>query len=96
MGALLLLATCVTASAGFALMAASQKQHWLLLGRSGRAAAPAWFRPAGWLLVLLAAVPAIARDGIVFGLLLWSGMITISAALVVVCLAVRARGRDRG
>jgi hypothetical protein len=93
-GALLLLATCVTAAIGFALMAASQKQHWPLPGLSRRPAAPPWFRPAGWLLVLLATVPAVARDGLAFGLLLWSGMISISAALVVVGMAVRARWRS--
>lgn len=90
-GALLLLATCITAAIGFALMAASQKQHWPLLPLSRRPAAPAWLRPAGWLLVFLAIIPAIVRDGLAFGLLVWSGMITMSAALVVVGLALRAR-----
>lgn len=86
----LLLATGIVAAIGFVLMAFSQKQHWLAAGRTNRPAAPPWFRPAGWLLVFLAAIPAIARDGAAFGLLLWSGMLTISAALTIIGMTARA------
>lgn len=80
---LLLLASCAIATLGFALLASSQKQHWLLLRPHTSTRPPAWFRPAGWVLLGLAAVPALIRDGLAFGLLLWTGLLTLSAILVV-------------
>lgn len=80
---LLLFAACTIATLGFALLAFSQKQHWLLLRPHTSTRPPAWFRPAGWVLLGLAAVPVLIRDGLAFGLLLWTGLLTLSAVLVV-------------
>lgn len=77
---LLLLATCAIAALGFALMAFSQKQHWPRLRPSGGLQrSPAWFRPTGWVLLGLAVIPVVVRDGLAFGLLLWIGLLTFSA-----------------
>lgn len=95
--ALLLIATCVIATLGFGLMAFSQKQHWRLFRAStAMTAPPAWLRVAGWLLVGLAAIPAIARDGPAFGLLLWTIMLTVSGLLVITCLARLRRRVEKG
>lgn len=81
--AFLLLATCSIGANGFALMAFSQKQHWSLLRLSSPARPPVWLRPTGWILLGLAAVPALVRDGLAFGLLLWTTLLTFSALLVI-------------
>lgn len=86
--ALLLIATCVIAALGFASMAFSQKRHWQLLHASTvTAEPPSGLRIAGWLLIGLAAIPCIWRDGLAFGLLLWTATLTVSGLLVIVCLA---------
>lgn len=87
MGAFLLIATCGTAALGFALIAFSQRQHWVLLRAPRRSTPPAWLRPAGWTILGLAVVPALVRDGPAFGLLLWTVMLTVSALLVIVLMA---------
>jgi hypothetical protein len=90
--ALLLVATCAIAAVGFAMMAFSQKQHWPLRQGSNAPRLPEWLRLTGALFLMLAAIPAVLRDGLAFGLLLWSGMLTVSGVLVIVCLA-RLHGR---
>lgn len=81
--ALLLLATGGIAALGFGLLAFSQKQHWLLLRPRSLTRSPGWFRPAGWVLLGFAAIPALVRDGLAFGFLLWAGLLTFSAIVAV-------------
>ncbi len=78
---------------GFALIAFSQKQHWALLRLSGSARTPGWLRPIGWMFLGIAAIPAVAREGLAFGLLLWTGALTVSVILVIgIILMLSKRG----
>lgn len=84
---LLLLATFAIAALGFAMAALSQKQHWQLLHSAVAAPEPPrWLRAVGWFLIGLAVIPAIARDSLAFGLLLWATILTMSGLLVIACL----------
>lgn len=80
---LLLVATWACGAVGFAMLAFSQSQHWPLLPRRCTDQPPGWLLPLGWLLIALATFPAIGRDGLAFGLLLWGMLLTISACAVV-------------
>lgn len=81
---LLLIANGALSALGFGLIAISQAQHGR---RVGKQAPPLALRIAGSLLIGLAAVPAVMRDGVSLGLLLWATLLTLSAALVVGLLA---------
>lgn len=93
----LLGATGIIAAAGFGSMAFSQAAHWSLIRPSVRSRPPAWLRPVGWMLIALSSLPAIVRDGMAFGLLLWIGMLTFSALAVAGGIAwlKRQDGRHR-
>ncbi len=93
---LLLVVSGALAALGFAALALSQQQHWAMVKRAGKAARPpaGLLRLCGALLLILAAIPAILRDGAAFGLLVWSGLLTVSALLVVVFLTRRHRRAD--
>ncbi len=87
-GVTLYLLVIVTSTAGFLLFAASQEQH-----RKARRrlfvpdkAPVAILRAAGSLLLLISAVFAVARDGVAFGLTIWTLTITLSAFCVAVVL----------
>ncbi|MFC4257369.1 DUF3325 family protein [Altererythrobacter xixiisoli] len=80
---LLLFATWACGALGFALLAFSQLPHWRLLPQPRADQPPGWLRPLGWGLLGAAILPAIARDGIAFGLLLWIGVLTLSACAIV-------------
>lgn len=91
--ALLLAATWGFASLGFAALAFGQMQHWQLQRLLAGDRPPPWLRPIGGGLLIVSMIPAVLRDGIAFGLLLWSGMLMISGLAVVAYLA-RRRRRD--
>lgn len=82
--ALLLIASAAVSALGFGLIAISQAQHRGLVGKQAPALA---LRIAGSLLIGLAAAPAVMRDGLSLGLLLWATLLTVSATLVVGLLA---------
>ena len=84
--ALFFLATCLLGTLGFALLAFSQRQHWPLLRRARQNPPTLPLRLMGAALLALALLPAICRDGVAFGLLLWSVTMTLAAAVVVVIL----------
>ncbi|MFT3967545.1 MAG: DUF3325 domain-containing protein [Sphingobium sp.] len=90
---LLLIAAFVLEALGFAMIAFSQKQHWPWPQCSESARRPAWLRLLGASFLTLAMIPAVLRDGLAFGLLLWIGMITVSALAVIACL-VRLKDVD--
>lgn len=81
----LLLGTGALAYFGFALFALSQKQHRTWAGLPDRIAA---FRCAGAALLAASVVPAVMRDGVAFGVLVWIGTLTLSACAVVGTLTV--------
>lgn len=85
---ILLVLAWFLASIGFALLALSQKQHWLLL-RLAKAQPPIVLRPLGWVICALSLIPAIVRDGVAFGLILWITLLSLAAATVVSWLAWR-------
>jgi hypothetical protein len=90
--AILLLAVFATAYLGFAALAMSQDRHWHHLG-GGRHCPPRTrmlLRVAGYLLLFLALVLALVRDGASFGSLLWATIITVGALCVVATLSWRA------
>ncbi len=80
---LLLLATWALGALGFTLLAFSQPEHWRLLRTVRWGHSPIWLRPMGWALLGMAVLPASLHDGIAFGLLMWSMMLTMSACATV-------------
>ena len=82
-GAMLLLATWFSAALGFGFLAIAQEKHRTLLSARYRATSAFGMKLAGWALLAVAIVPAIWRDGVAFGLLLWFIMLTFSALAVV-------------
>ncbi len=88
-GVFLLVATLGLAVVGFAMIAVSQKQHWWLL-RLSRSATPVMaLRLAGSLFLAVSTIPAVLRDGLGFGLLIWAIALSIAAVLVVIWMAKR-------
>lgn len=84
--AMLLLATWLGATLGFSFLAIAQEKHRLLLPVRYRDTSTFGMKLAGWALLTAAIAPAICRDGIAFGLVLWCMMLTISALTVVGCI----------
>lgn len=81
--ALLLFATWLGAVLGFGLLALTQEKHRMLRPARHRGTSTLGARLAGWTLLAVAIVPAIWRDGVAFGLILWCMTLTISAITVV-------------
>lgn len=78
----------ITSAAGFALLAASQRQHRATLSAAIPLIAlpPARQRWLGALLLCASLGFAIARDGVAFGLVVWTLTITLTAFAVAVLL----------
>lgn len=91
MTALLLVAACLASYGGFACLALAMPEHWEQWGGgSRRAAAWRWLRPAGLGLLALAYGLCVWRDGIGFGSLLWTVLISAAALAVAFTLTWRA------
>ena len=73
------IATWALAALGFMLLAISQKQHRGLLPPARSGLQMTSLRGAGWALLGISLVPAVWRDGLAFGLLAWSMILTLSA-----------------
>jgi hypothetical protein len=89
--ALLLAAVIATAYGGFALLALSQRKHWTLI--TGSTMCPLsvvrGFRAGGSVLLALSFAVALWRDGVSFGALLWSIVISVAAIAVAFTLTWR-------
>lgn len=91
MTALLLVAACLASYGGFACLALSMPEHWEQWGGgSQRAAARRWLRSAGLGLLALAYGLCVWRDGLSFGSLLWTVLISAAALAVAFTLTWRA------
>lgn len=80
---LLLSIGVLLASLGFAALGLSQVQHWRTVRRDLGAQPPRLLRPAGWILIGASSVPPLLSDGIAFGTLLWTGLLSVAAICVV-------------
>lgn len=79
--------------AGFAALAISMpKHHRDLFGRAPSRRASLVVRGAGWALLALAFVPAIAAAGSSTGIVLWFALATLTALIVALMLTYRERG----
>lgn len=87
-GFALFLLVIVTSTAGFLMLAASQQQHRKACRRLfvPDKAPAAVLRFTGSLLLLISAIFAVVRDGVAFGLTIWTLTITLSAFCVAVVL----------
>ncbi len=91
MMALMLVAACLASYGGFACLALAMPEHWEpWRGRSQRAVPWRWLRPAGLGLLALAYGLCVRRDGISFGSLLWTVLISAAALAVAFTLTWRA------
>lgn len=86
----LLMAVFLSACAGFACLALSQRRHWVQV-LSGEAPRPTviCLRTLGSALLGLSLVMALLRDGPSFGSLLWATAISLAALAVAFTLAWR-------
>jgi hypothetical protein len=87
---MLLMAVFLSACAGFACLALSQRRHWAQV-LSGEPPRPTVFvlRTLGSALLLLSLIIALLRDGPSFGSLLWATAISVAALAVAFTLAWR-------
>lgn len=86
-GFFLLLATLALSMAGFAMIALSQRRRRRLIRPSGPDAPVIAMRLVGSLLIAASIVPVVLRDGLAFGLLIWTTLLSVAAVLVVIWLA---------
>ena len=88
---LLLLAPSLAAYAGFACFALMNPEHWAQAGYEarGHATARVWLRPTGGLLLVLAWLACVWRDGPSFGSLLWCLLASAAALAVALTLTWR-------
>lgn len=89
--AALLVALLAASYAGFALLALSQDRHWHHLGGERRCPTTlaTVLRSIGAALLASALALALVRDGLAFGALLWSTVISVCAFAVVCTLTWR-------
>lgn len=92
MSYLLLLASALSAYAGFACLALAMPEH---AQRIRIALSPRKLRPIGACMLALAYLACIARDGASFGTLLWGVLISLAAFAVALTLSFR-RPLSRG
>jgi len=90
---LLLLAIFATAYAGFALLALSQRRHWVAVVRTAppQQAGFRGLRLVGVAMLVASLILALLRDGPSFGSLLWATAISLAALGVAFTLAWRPR-----
>lgn len=86
MDAMLFAVTFAVSALGFAAIAFAQKQHRPLLPYAASVPPPAWLRLTGCIFLGVAGTLAVYLHGLAFGLLLWTGILTLSALAVIVCL----------
>ena len=76
--------------AGFALLALSMLKHYREFFRGAPArSASLSMRVAGWAMLALALVPAIAGSGSSIGIVVWLGLATLAASIVALMLTYR-------